>query len=144
MHAYEVCPKSNRTGVTNNLFQVIPLESNALFHPSLPHFYALLKIFFWDAPRLHRYSPIDGLQAFKTGSLDDPHELGEKKKSHAEQDQVNREAVPVRPGTDGCSGQCEQVLCRGEAVRICPATTLVSSRTLSDAEAAGSLCRLAG
>ena len=89
---YEVCLKSNGTGATNNLFQfqttklhgfpfkVIPLESNALFHPSLPRFYALLEGFFWDAPQLRRYGPLDGLHAFKTGPLDDPLELsGEKK-----------------------------------------------------------------
>ena len=61
---------------------------------------------------------------------------------------MNREVVPVRrcssrPGTAGCSGRCEQVHCRGEAATICPATTLVSSRALSEANAAGSLCRLA-
>ena len=72
-----------------------------------------------------------------------------KEKSHTEQDQVNREVVPVRrcssrPGTAGCSGRCEQVHCRGEAATICPATvTLVTSRALSEAKAAGSLCRLA-
>ena len=71
-----------------------------------------------------------------------------KEKSHTEQDQVNREVVPVRrcsswPGTAGCSGRCEQVHCRGEAATICPAATLLSSRALSEAKAAGSLCRLA-
>ena len=39
--------------------------------------------------------------------------------------------------------RCELVHCRGEAATICPATTLVSSRALSEANAAGSLCRLA-
>ena len=90
---YEVCLKSNGTGVTNHLFQfqttklhdfpfkVIPLESNALFHPSLPRFYALLEGFVWDAPQLRGYGPLDGLHAFKTGPLDDPFELGEKKKA---------------------------------------------------------------
>ena len=72
----------------------------------------------------------------------------EKEKSHTEQDQVNREVVPVRrfssqPGTAGCSERCEQVHCHGEAAMICPATTLVSSCALSEAKAAGSLCRLA-
>ena len=81
------------------------------------------------------------------GSLDDPLEFG-KEKSHTEQDQVNREVVPVRPcssqpGTAECSGHCEQVHCRGEAATICPAATLVSSHTLSEAKAAGSLCSLA-
>ena len=118
---YEVCRKSNGTGVTNNLFQfqttklhgfpfkVISLESNALFHPSLPRFYSLLEGFFWDAPQLRRYGRFDGLHAFKTGPLMIPLSLG-KEKSHTEQDQVNREVVPVRrcssrPGTAGCSGR---------------------------------------
>ena len=59
--------KSNKTGVTNNSFQfsttnihgfpfkVISFNSNALFHPSLPHFYELLEEFFWDASQLCRY-----------------------------------------------------------------------------------------
>ena len=61
-------------------FKVVPLESNALFHPALPRFCALLEGFFWDAPQLCRYGPRDGLHAFKTGPVDDPLELGEKKK----------------------------------------------------------------
>ena len=89
---YEVCLRGNGTSVTkqfisspnNNLhgftFKVMPLKSNALFHPSLPHFYALLGGFFWNAPQFHHYSPLDGLHVFKTGPLDDPLELGEKKK----------------------------------------------------------------
>ena len=89
----EICLRSNGTGVTNKqfisipnnklhgfAFSVIPLESNALFHPSMPRLYALLEWFFWAAPQLHRYGPLDGLHAFKTGPLDDPLELGEKKK----------------------------------------------------------------
>ena len=77
-----------------------------------------------------------------------PWAWGKEKKS-PEQDQVNREVVPVRwcssrPGTAGCWGRCEQVHCGGEAATICPATvTLVTSRALSEAKAAGSLCRLA-
>ena len=39
--------------------------------------------------------------------------------------------------------RCELVHCRGEAATICPATTLVSSRALSEANITGSLCRLA-
>ena len=61
-------------------FKVIPLASNALFHPTLPRFYALLEGFIWDAPQLRHYGPLDGLHAFKTGPLNDPFELGEKKK----------------------------------------------------------------
>ena len=49
-------------------------------HPSLPRFCAPLEGFFWDAPQLRRYSPLDGPHAFKTGPLDDPLELGKKKK----------------------------------------------------------------
>ena len=71
-----------------------------------------------------------------------------KRKSHTEQDHVNREVVPVRrgssrPGTAGCSGRCEQVHCRGEAAMIYPATSRVTSRALSEANAAGSLRRFA-
>ena len=157
LHVYEVCPKSNGTGVTNNLFQfqttnymffpfkVIPLESHALFHPSLQC---------WkDSSGMSLSSIITALLMASMHSkrvpLIIPMSLRKIKKSHAEQDQVNREFFPIwqcssRPGTAGCSGHCQQVLCRGEAVGICPATTLVSSRALSEAKAAGSLCRLAG
>ena len=53
-------------------FKVIPLESNALFQPSLPRFYVLLGGFFWDAPQVRRHGPFDDLHAFKTGPLDYP------------------------------------------------------------------------
>ena len=54
------CLKSNRTGITNNLFQfqrkttwsplqIISLKTNALSHPSLPSFYALLEGSFREA-----------------------------------------------------------------------------------------------
>ena len=46
-------------------------------------------------------------------------------------------------GQELWAGHCEQVHCRGEAATICPATTHVSSRALSEAKGAGSLCRLA-
>ena len=36
-------------------FKVIPLESNALSHPSLPHLHAVLEGFFWDPPQLRRH-----------------------------------------------------------------------------------------
>ena len=32
------------------------------------------------APQLRRYGPLDGLHVFKMGPLEDPLELGEKKK----------------------------------------------------------------
>lgn len=63
-------------------FKVPTLESNALFHPSLSHFYALLEEFFLGSPQLHCYNPLDGLNALKTGHLDDPLELREKKLSY--------------------------------------------------------------
>ena len=71
-----------------------------------------------------------------------------KEKSYMEQGQVNREAVPARrfsfrSRTVGGSGHCEQVHCRSEAATICPATTLVSSQALSEANTAGFVCRLA-
>ena len=67
------------------------------------------------------------------------HRAWGKEQSCTEQDQVNREVVPVRqcssqPGTAGCSGQCEQVHCRGEAATFCPAITVVSYRALSKAK----------
>lgn len=71
------------------------LNSNALFHPSLSRFYALLEGFFWNVLQLCHYSTLDGHHIFKGGLLDDPLELGEKKKSHVEQGQVNREVVPA-------------------------------------------------
>lgn len=45
-----------------------------------------------------------------------------KRKSHTEQDQANREIVPVRrrsswPGTDGCSGRCQQLHCYATKAR---------------------------
>ena len=55
---YKVFLKSNGTGITNNffnskqhgfLFKVILLKYNTLSYPSLPCFYALLELFFWDA-----------------------------------------------------------------------------------------------
>lgn len=64
-------------------------KSNALFHPSLPRFYALREGFFWNAPQLH-----------------------------------------------------EEVHCHGQAVTICPATTLVLSHTLNKANAEESPFRL--
>ena len=64
------------------------------------------------------------------------------------QDQMNREVISVwrcssRPESVGCSGRCKQVHSRGEAAMFCPATTHVSSHTLSKAYAEGSPCRLA-
>lgn len=58
----------------------LPLESNALLHSSPPWFSALLEGLFSNVLQLHRYAPLDILHALKTGSLDDPLELGEKKK----------------------------------------------------------------
>lgn len=59
-----------------------PLESNALSHPSLPRFYALLEGFFLDALPFCHYTHLDGLHTFKTGPLDDHLQLGERKTSH--------------------------------------------------------------
>ena len=81
-----------------------PLEYNPLSYAFLTHFYTLSEGHIFDALQLHHYGFLDDLHTFKTGSFDDPLELGEKKKSHTE----NREVVPVewcffRPGTAGCS-----------------------------------------
>ena len=77
------------------LFKVIPLEYNALSHSSLSCFYVLLEGFFWYALHLHHYSPLDGLDTFNMTPLDDLLKLEGKEKSPREQDQVNREVVPV-------------------------------------------------
>ena len=135
-----MCLKINETGVkqliliSNNKVhslpsKVIPLESNALFHPFLSLFSALLEGFFQDTT----------LSSVVITSLmaSTPSKwvlLGlEKEKSHMEQDQVNREIVSVvwwwfsQSQTTGCSGHCEQVHYHGKAAMICPATTLVYS-----------------
>ena len=64
-------------------FKVIPLESNALSHPSLLHHYALLEELFWNAPQLYQYVLLDGLHAFKMGPLSViPLRLGKRKMPH--------------------------------------------------------------
>ena len=69
---YEMCLKGNATGVMNNvsLFKVIPLKCNALFHPSMLRFYALLKRIFWDDPQLRYDDPPEGLLTFKKSPLE--------------------------------------------------------------------------
>ena len=76
-----------------------------------------------------------------------PLSVGGKRESHMEQDQVNREVVPIwqcssHPKTAEYSRHCEQVCCR-EAVTICSAIHLVCSCTLNEAYTAGSSCKLA-
>ena len=71
-----------------------------------------------------------------------------KKNSLTGQDQLNNMVVLERrcssqPGTVGWSERCNLVHCRGEAVMICHATTLVSSCALSEAYIGESPCRLA-
>lgn len=61
-------------------FQLILHESNSLLHSSMSFFWALLEGFFFDAPQLCLYALLDDLHAFRTGFLDDPFEIGEKKK----------------------------------------------------------------
>ena len=63
-------------------------------YPSLPHYYAVLERFFWDAAQLCHFDPLDGLDTFKIGPLDNT--LNLEKKSHTEQDQVNKVVVPVQ------------------------------------------------
>ena len=157
MYIYEVCLKSNGTGVTNSLFQFqttngFPFK---VIPSSLMHFSILLchaSMHCWkDSSGMPLSSAVTALLMASTPSkrvpLMIPLSLG-KRKSHTEQDQVNRKIVPVRrcssqPGTAGCAGRFEQGHCCGEAATICPATTLVSSRALSEANITGSLCRLA-
>lgn len=51
------------------VFKIIPaLESNALFHPLLARFYALVEGFFLDIPQLCRKDLFNGLYAIKRGS----------------------------------------------------------------------------
>lgn len=85
----------------------------------------ILEGFCWGGPQLRRYGLLYGLHAFKTGLLDDPLELGEKKrkkkdkKKNEEQDQVNREVVPVRRCfSQGVVNRCIVV----KQPRICPVT----------------------
>ena len=56
-----------------------PLESNTLSHPSLSRFSLLMEVFFWYVSQLRPYGPLDVLNAFKMGPLDDPLRLGKKK-----------------------------------------------------------------
>lgn len=122
-------PNNNFHGFT---FKVIP---NAVLHPSLAWFYARLEALFWNAFQVHRYSPLNGHNVFKTiGPL--------------EQGQVNREIVPAclyssRPRTVGCSRHCEQIHSLCESATSCRDTTLVSSHALREANTTWSLCRLA-
>ena len=63
---------------------------------SLSCFYGLLEVFFWNAPQLRRNGLLDSLHCFKTDLHDDPLEFAEEKKGLIEQDQVNREIIPVQ------------------------------------------------
>ena len=118
----KVCLKSNRTSVTNNLFQFqttnhmifssFPLESNALSDPSLPCINLLMEGFFWDASQLCYYGILNGLHAFKMSSLDNALKFGEKKKVTWSQNQVNRKIFSVQEcsswsGNTEWSGCCE-------------------------------------
>ena len=88
-----------------------PFKLITLYFTFPSHFYELIEGFFWDAPQLHHYSSPGGFDTFKTGPLDDPFELG-KNKNHLEQNQVNREVVPVQP----CSSQLEIAECSAHPV----------------------------
>ena len=93
-------------------------------------------------PHVRRYSFQDGLYAFKTDPLVVPFSLG-KKESHTEQDKMNRENIPVRRCSSLLDAQnvVKQMHRPGEAATICPVTNIVSSRALSEAYTAESLCR---
>lgn len=58
-------------------FEVIPIQHNPLFNPSLLCLYALLEGFYMDVPQLRRYGPLDGHHDFKMGLLDNSLELWE-------------------------------------------------------------------
>ena len=62
------------------LFKIIILEFIVLSKSSLPHFYALLKRFLWDAPNSRHCATLDGIYDFKTFFLDDLFKLGKKNK----------------------------------------------------------------
>ena len=51
-------------------FRIISLEPNALSHPSLLRFYALLERSYWGALLFRHYGLLNGLDAFKTSSFD--------------------------------------------------------------------------
>ena len=91
----DCCCKQFISISTNKLndfpFKVIPLESNALSHPSLPCFFALPEGFFWDGPQLHYYGPLLASMPLKQVPLMITLSL-RGKKSH----RVNWEFVPVQ------------------------------------------------
>ena len=53
-----------------------PCQIILVYNPSMK----LLEGFFKDASQLYHYVPVDGLQTFKTGPLDNPLEFGQMKK----------------------------------------------------------------
>ena len=126
-------------------FEIIPLNSNTLSHPSPPRLHALLAGFSRDSLQLSS-RPSWWLPRPENGSpWRLPWALG-KGKNHTEPGRVSREVAPAwqcssRPRTAGCSGRCELVRCHGEAATSCPATTLASFWALNKANTAGSLCR---
>ena len=92
-------------------------------------------------------SPLEGLHTFKTGPLDDPHELGEKKK--VTQSKIRWTGRLLQYG-DVLLGQelpdAQGIVSRGIVVVKQPQSVLPQlsySHTLSKAKAAESLCRLA-
>ena len=92
-------------------------------------------------------SPLEGLHTFKTGPLDDPHELGEKKR--VTRSKIRWTGRLLQYG-NVLLGQelpdAQGIVSRGIVVVKQPQFVLPQlsySHTLSKAKAAGSLCRLA-
>ena len=86
---------SKNLSYTVVLFDVITLESSALFHCSLPRISALLEQFLEDPPKLLRYHIFYGIHVGKMFFLMMLLSLVKRKKSH-EARSVGREVAPAQ------------------------------------------------
>ena len=90
--SFEVCPKSNNTGVIKNFikkycnipksnsFKIIPFHLKTLMHLPFPRFKTFLEGIFWDLFELRCRSHFDGIDVRKMGSLQNRFDLKEEKK----------------------------------------------------------------
>lgn len=129
------------------IFKVITLKSDAFFHPSVI-LLCTAKRMPLEFPSALSLRPSWWSPHHQNGSPWYPPSAWGKEKCLMVQGQENREAIPAEwcpscPRTARCSEHWEQVPRLVEAAKSCPATILVSSRTLCGANIAGSLCRLA-
>ena len=95
-------------------FKIIPVESNGFSLLLFPRFYALLKGFFRDAPKLHDYSPSNALHTFKTGFLD---YFEFKENKNLTRIEIRGTVMPNAHGV---------LRCCVESATFCSVTTLVS------------------